>query len=320
MKTTANAIAEGISDPRKIPGLVLDSIKRRSGYKAFGIHGPAIKAAEVRHRLKSYQHSITSIWDQEWDLLIILDACRPEWIRQEAENYPHLEYVETIHSVGSHSKEFINATFNTKYADELSQTLYITGNHYANQIDRSLLDGFETAHDYGGWAYEAAAPPAHIITDLAISATRESSWDRCIVHYMQPHKPFLERGNNRTEYNVIPWSIGYEPYCRVLRGDLSVKDLHIAFRSNLRYVLFEVEILLKNIDASKVAITADHGQALGENGLWDHVIGVNHPSMRRVPWVETTAKDQHTHSPKEYERTDYDQATVQGNLEDLGYL
>lgn len=320
MRTTADAIAQGVSDPTKIPGLVLDSIKRRSGIKAFGIHGPAIKMSEVGHRFKPYQYNTTSIWDREWDLLIILDACRPEWIQQVSDNYSHLGDVETLHSVGSHSREWINATFDTEYAEELSQTLYVTGNHYANQIDRSLLAKFETAHDYGNWAYEAAAPPAHIITDLAIAAARESTWDRCIVHYMQPHKPFLERGNDRTEYNVIPWSIGYEPYRRVLRGNLSVEGLHAAFRSNLEYVLFEVETLFKNIDAPEAAITADHGQALGEDGLWDHAVGVNHPIMRRVPWVETTAEDQHTHSPEKYEQTDYDQATVKNNLEDLGYM
>ena len=202
----------------------------------------------------------------------------------------------------------------------MSETLYVTGNHYANRIDRSLLGGFETAHDYGEWAYEAAAPPAHVITDLAISAARESAWDRCIVHYMQPHKPFLERGGSREEYDVIPWSIGYEPYRRVLKGNLAIEDLHAAFKNNLQYVLSEVKTLLKNINARKTVITADHGQALGEDGLWDHAVGVNHPSMRCVPWVETTAKDQHTHTPKAYKHTNYDYSIVENNLEDLGYL
>ncbi|MDZ7730951.1 MAG: hypothetical protein U5K37_08630 [Natrialbaceae archaeon] len=61
------------------------------------------------------------------------------------------------------------------------------------------------------------------------------------------------------------------------------------------------------------------GQALGENGLWDHSIGVKHPSMRRIPWVETTATDKNTLDPKEYVEADYDEKTVNENLKALGY-
>lgn len=46
-----------------------------------------------------------------------------------------------------------------------------------------------------------------------------------------------------------------------------------------------------NVDASNVAITADHGNTFGENNIFDHHVGLNHPTVREVPWVKTSARD-----------------------------
>jgi len=89
---------------------------------------------------------------------------------------------------------------------------------------------------------------------------------------------------------------------------------------NLRYVLDEVGLLLDNLSAKRVLITADHGHALGERFLYDHEPSVHHPVVRRVPTVITTAKDKRTISPNppDLNRTvGYDR---EQRLKDLGYL
>jgi hypothetical protein len=278
-----------------------------------------VRAAEYRYQRATYPNQATSIWERDWDLLIVLDACRPEWMAAVEEEYEFVSDTDTIHSVGSHSKEWISNTFNKEYESELKRTIYVTGNHYAERLDQSALREFVTAHEVGDWAYESASPPANIITDLAIQTSRKSEWDRCIVHYMQPHKPFISRSGSRSEFTVKQWSTGYGPYHRYFNGEISLADLHDEFTENLRYVLDEVEILLNNVDAPNTVLTADHGQALGEGGLWDHTAGVNHPSMRCVPWVETSAVDTHEYQPEEYQSAEYDDEIVKQNLKMLGY-
>jgi hypothetical protein len=276
--------------------------------------------AEMRYKLTDYPYPTTSIWNEDWDLLVILDACRTEWMMGVADDYDFIDNVDTIHSVGSHSKEWITKTFDDKYSQTLSDTIYITGNHYADNLDESKLEAFETAHNYGGWAYDSASPPANVITDLAVQAARNNNWERCVVHYMQPHKPFFTKTESRGDFSVQEWSLGYQPYREFFSGNITREQLNTSFQSNLNYVLNEVELLLENVDASDVVLTADHGQALGENGLWDHTIGVKHPSMRRVPWVETTASDEHTLDPDDYDKSQYDEELVESNLRDLGYM
>jgi hypothetical protein len=83
--------------------------------------------------------------------------------------------------------------------------------------------------------------------------------------------------------------------------------------------LDEVEVLLNNIDAPKVVITADHGQALGERFLWDHRAGVQHASMRKVPWVETSAEDNQKLKPRKYEIVKRSEEDQQAQLRALGY-
>ncbi|QPV64343.1 hypothetical protein I7X12_06935 [Halosimplex litoreum] len=294
-------------------------VMRSLGFIPWRLRGPIVRAAEYRYQRATYPDPLTPIWERDWDLLVVLDACRPEWMAAVEDEYGFVSDTGTIHSVGSHSKEWISNTFTSEYDSKMEDTIYITGNHYAEGLGQSPLRKFVTAHEVGEWAYESASPPANIITDLAVRNCRRTEWDRCIVHYMQPHKPFISRSGDRGDFTVKEWSTRYGPYHRYFNGELSLQDLHEKFVENLRYVLDEVEILLNNVDAPNAVLTADHGQALGEGGLWDHTPGVNHPSMRSVPWVETNAVDTHGHQPKEYESTKYDDETVKRNLKMLGY-
>jgi hypothetical protein len=65
----------------------------------------------------------------------------------------------------------------------------------------------------------------------------------------------------------------------------------------LRWVLDSVSAVLRNIDADTAVITADHGEAFGEHGVYYHHAGALHPNIRRVPWLETTATDTGTYEP-----------------------
>jgi hypothetical protein len=230
--------------------------------------------------------------------------------------FDFIEFVDKRWSVGSHSREWMEETFRPDFADELRGTIYVTGNHYADRVDPESIKKVDRVrrYEYG----EFPLPPAHVVTDRAISLGRKHDFDRFIVHYMQPHKPFLNRLDLRNDIEIVEGSKGVELYHRYLNGEILKEDLVNGFIDNLRYVLCEVKILLNNINAKKVAITSDHGQALGERFLYDHRYGISHPSVRQVPWVETEANDRNTHSPDHYELDSTD-SNVTEQLKQLGY-
>jgi glucan phosphoethanolaminetransferase (alkaline phosphatase superfamily) len=87
-------------------------------------------------------------------------------------------------------------------------------------------------------------------------------------------------------------------------------------------VLDDVELLLENLDAETVVISSDHGNAIGEWGLYGHPTHVPLSCLVDVPWYRTTAEDIRTHEP---ESRDPDQEPltseeVKDRLADLGYM
>jgi glucan phosphoethanolaminetransferase (alkaline phosphatase superfamily) len=86
-------------------------------------------------------------------------------------------------------------------------------------------------------------------------------------------------------------------------------------------VLDDVEILLDNINAETIIISADHGEAFGEYGILGHKIGSLHPRVRRVPWVVTSAEDTHSYTPTvdRSEASAMSREELDQQLEALGY-
>lgn len=152
------------------------------------------------------------------------------------------------------------------------------------------------------------------MTDHAIAQGRNLEMDRLVIHYMQPHAPYLpaalERGH-ATETEV-------SPFRAFIDGDASEEEVWELYLDNVRYVLDSVDDLLENLDAEKVIITADHVELFGEWFMYGHGVGLPYPRIKRVPWVETTATDTQTLDP-DPERPNGAYASVEDHLADLGY-
>jgi arylsulfatase A-like enzyme len=154
------------------------------------------------------------------------------------------------------------------------------------------------------------------MTDRAITVGREHDPDRLLVHYMQPHEPYIAEALESKEPLDPRWK---NPIEQLQQGNLDRETVWEAYLDNLRVVLDEVERLLENVDAERVVITADHGEAFGEYGFYEHPIGCPHPVVKQVPWATTTAVDRGTSTPAAYER-DETAPEVSDRLEDLGYV
>jgi len=284
------------------------------------------------------------VLERDWDVLIILDTCRVDALRQVSDEYEFIDDVDRIWSLGGTSPEWIAHTFDRKHREELSKTAYITSNPHAKTVleDRKPLKEHPSAarrfYRYGRWdpvkveelalydpvfSYQSdveiegidhvgdVTPPRYI-TDRAISVDREESPERMIIHYMQPHYPWVSRAirENRElkEWEKNPNRTKTAGWERVFG----------AYLDDLRYVLDDVRILLNNIEADKVAISADHGDAFGEWRVFGHGPGRFHPQVRYVPWAVTTASDSGEYEPqiKPPKKTD---SPTMDQLEALGY-
>jgi hypothetical protein len=245
-------------------------------------------------------------------------------------------------------------TFDAKWREPLRNTAYLTANAWAERtLNDRLCPGNEyseyrilkTLRRFGNWNLIRAselgrleqiwkyvsedkqiddkhdpsglmpggAPPRYV-TDRAISVARNYDYDRLILHYIQPHAPYtanaLAEGRNLRVYEKEPF--------KYLREGGDRKDVWNAYLDELRYVLDDVAVLLRNIDAETVVISADHGEAFGEYNIYNHHTGSIHPYIRFVPWAVTSATDTESYSPQ-VEPQERNDVSVDESLKALGY-
>jgi len=75
-----------------------------------------------------------NVFEREWDLLVVLDACRVDALRTVAPEYEFIDSVDSIWSVGSCSHEWISKTFVEKHRSEIEKTVLVTTNPFVPQV------------------------------------------------------------------------------------------------------------------------------------------------------------------------------------------
>lgn len=283
----------------------------------------------------------TTIFDLEWDVLILLDTCRVDACIKLSSEYSFLNDVGSIRSVGSMSAEWIANTFRTEYRRQISNTAYLSNNVHSKRtlVDRNLpeehvkaefaptnwdmIEASELGHLEHVWKYsnfmsesDVICTSPKILVERAIEFYREQGdeFDRVIVHIEQPHAPYFHAakraGREPKYYERNPW--------RYLQNGGILKKVWKAYLEEARAGLDQVEILLRNVDADTVAISADHGEGIGSWGTYHHPVASLNPHVKNVPWVITSAQDEHTVEPdvnRERQTT-----TAKEQLEALGYI
>mgnify|MGYP002761863009 CR=1 FL=1 len=189
-------------------------------------------------------------------------------------------------SLASCSRGFIEKEFSE---GDFSDTVYITTNpHFSEKkfkeiTGREIEDVFhEVFHTYKtDWDDEkGTVMPEPVIRDTN-TAEKLYPDKKKVIHFMQPHRPFvtsdIEMEGMSIELDVDNQGI----YSMVRRNEVSKSKVKELYDENLQYVLRE----LGELDISgKSIITADHGEMLGENGVYAHPCGYGLKHLREVPW------------------------------------
>lgn len=262
-------------------------------------------------------------YDQEWDVLVVLDACRADLLAEVAPNHEFLPAVGAVRSAGSSSEEWLRKTFVPRYAEEMARTAHITGNpfsgSYLNADDFAALDEM-WRH---AWDDNLGTVHPEPITETAIHRWRTGDYGRMVVHYMQPHFPSIPRPEYRSGIDLDRVGEGWSSvWDRLRAGEVEREEVWDAYRANLEHVLDSVELLVTSLDADRVVVTADHGNSFGSWGLYGHPAAPI-DAIRRVPWCELPARDVsgvEVEPPLWMARDREIDDDVEGKLRDLGYL
>lgn len=224
------------------------------------------------------------IAEEEWDNLIILDACRADIYREMYGSEASRITME------SNSYGFVRENFSDH---DFSDTVCVTGNPFYSKTKfksatgRDPEDVFHTVfHTYRDkWdGEENTVLPESIIED-ARTADKLFPEKKKILHFMQPHLPFI--GKDYADFNfkdaVIGKEKGNKTWDLAMKGEIPRENLIRDYKENLELVMEHVEEVVHELDG-KTVITADHGTFLGENGLYKHPGGCNARVLRQVPW------------------------------------
>lgn len=291
---------------------------------------------------------------QEWDICIILDACRSDVLQHLFDNDwspPRNGTWESIISLDSATQPWARKTFQSHVTPKQLSIIYVSANpHSTEAYGSDHVDSLDEVWQYG-WENRLGTVPPRVVTDRAIHHYRTRK-QRVMVHYIQPHVPFLTRKNgelvpyfdsfDRRETDRGQSSIDSECASSKLkefeidnvsshvfdllrRGELSHHSAWEAYEETLHIVLEEVTFLLHSIDANQVVITADHGNAFGEWGLFGHPYHMPFSVLREVPYITTVANAENGYEPAEYNINDKNggienSAAFESKLRALGYV
>ena len=73
----------------------------------------------------------TNVYEREWDVLVVLDACRADLLAAVEPEIGFLDSVESMRSVGSSSSEWLENTFEGN--SESARTVMVTGNTWTDR-------------------------------------------------------------------------------------------------------------------------------------------------------------------------------------------
>lgn len=268
------------------------------------------------------------IISKDWDRLILLDACRFDLFKELASDIPGK--IEKVESKASATTQFLRANFSNR---ELHDTVYVTANPQLYRI-KNGTDGAAPInvqfHDQiqvwkESWHNEHGTVMPEKVTEAALDATKKYPNKRIIIHYLQPHAPYIgPTGINKspTEYTNL-WGA-----YRKGKMDISLETAKQAYRENLELVLTHVLKLLTKLEA-KTVVTADHGELLGERDSPIPIRRFGHPAhtalsgLIDIPWLvheQGTRPQIIPENPTDnMENESFDSSVIKDRLRDLGY-
>lgn len=230
---------------------------------------------------------IPRIDQSDWDLLIILDACRYEILASIANDVA----VNRAISPATTTKQFLDKT---RAAGLFDGVTYVSANpqtekHRPGNVSE-LIPVYEES-----WDESLQTVPPSSVYDAAEKQVR--SGKDVVAHTMQPHYPHICKLGDSTR--PVPGGLHPDNFSFQKEGNFKIQsilargiiDLDTAFYSYYAAAKFAwkcaKDVALKLADGGYTTlITADHGELFGEWGFVEHPYNVPISELIAVPWIE----------------------------------
>lgn len=315
----------------------------------------------LNEKIKIDENDI-NILKEDWDYLIILDACRYDFFKKCYRDFFSGGVLKKATTPFTNTMEYLNGTFNEKYLDNV---IYISSNPFINSIMKVSHGGlyfcgknhfFEVVDVWDwGWNKKLGTVLPEKVNEATIKSKKENKNKKFIIHYDQPHSPYISTGGDHTKQNLsilkkkkslffrtlikirnimkniikndeLMWKIdsilGLPPVrWRRLFEEFGKEGIRNAYEKDLNLVLKKVKELTENLPG-KYIITADHGEMLGESGRWGH--GYSYKECREIPWLiiksKGAKKSNYKKMLKKNRKNKNFEEKIKERLESLGYL
>jgi hypothetical protein len=282
----------------------------------------------IRHILVNYifpliyrRNDGIFIMKERWDNLIILDACRYDVFSQAFPRFFTDKYeFEKKTSRGSNTTTFLKENFSGKYDD----IVYVTANPYVNKY---LEGSFHKIVPVWKWAWDEKKQTVlpNKVYESALWAMKNYPNKKLIIHFLQPHPPFLNytiRTKRKTKFPIYVHPVFVYKKLPTLSKDFLLKLHYDNLVSALPYVKKLIGVL-----NGRCIITADHGEALGEFlapflpiKLYGHLAGARIHSLTDVPWLVIERYPKEESNALNYRLPEFDTIDEAGTLEKLKAL
>ncbi|WP_331234206.1 hypothetical protein [Natronorarus salvus] len=293
-----------------------------------GVMNPRLVAWKINELssryLLHYLRPPTAVFEEDWDNLIILDACHKDLL---TENTLDFGDYKKVWSGGSDSESFLSYNVGDRQLDDV---VYITANpwvsEYEDQIFR-VLHAWET-----DWDEDSKTVLPSSMAKIAEKAESEYPNKRIVVHFMQPHYPFLgptadKLPNHRTFTGggKVTTDSADSIWDLLQEGEADPTMVWQAYKETLDIVLPVALDTAQKLNGKSV-LTSDHGNAFGERSFpipirtYGHQKGNHIPAMSQVPWIEFEADNRRVIKSDYIASSDSsDDDLVQDRLKHLGY-
>lgn len=205
--------------------------------------------------------------EQDWDTLIVLDACRYDAFAEIEPYLPLDGHLEKAVSKGTNTRQWLEENFGKKRFD----AVYVSANPWIGEGSLINQDHFTYIEEVwkNKWCERYETVLAEDVTVSALEVREKFPMKRMIVHYLQPHNPFI----GKTKL------YGHSRY-RNIWNEENVKE---AWKDNLVYVIKKAISLVRSLEDEKIVITSDHGDSFRLIGR-GHNYRLNLPELYEIPW------------------------------------